>query len=229
MAKKTTKTEENIQAVEEALSRTEHFIETNQKPILIILGIIVVVILGYFGFQKLYIVPKEKSAQEQMFMAEAYFGMDSLDLALNGDGFYPGFLEIIDNYKLTKSANLAKYYTGLIYLNKGDYEIAIEYLKDFDSDDLIIMPMALGAIGDAFMELDMKEDAVDYYLDAANNNENDFTTPQFLLKAAWTYEILGDYEKAVVIYKQIKTEFPRSRQARDIDKYIARANGYLGK
>ncbi len=229
MAKKTNKTEENIQAVEVALGKTEQFIEDNQKIILIALGSIVFVILAYFGFQKFYITPKEKNAASQMFMAEKYFEMDSLNLALNGDGINPGFLRIISDYKLTKSANLAKYYAGVVYMEKGEYETAIDYLEDFGGNDQVIVPMALGAIGDCYIELGKTEKAVDNYLAAANNNKNEFTSPVFLQKAGWAYELLKDYNNAVVVYKKIKEEFPKSNEAREMDKYIARAEGYLKK
>ncbi|MCK5838441.1 MAG: tetratricopeptide repeat protein, partial [Bacteroidales bacterium] len=98
MAKKKDKTEENILAIEEALSKTELFIEKNQKMITIVVGIIVVVVIAFFGFRKLYLSPKESEAQTQMFMAEKYFDKDSMNLALYGDGNYLGFLDIIDEY-----------------------------------------------------------------------------------------------------------------------------------
>jgi tetratricopeptide (TPR) repeat protein len=226
MAKKKTKTEENIQAVEEALGKTEQFIEDNQKPILWVIGLIVVIVMAYFGFERFYLVPKEKSAQEEVFKAEMYFEQDSLDLALNGDAEYPGFLDIIDNYKFTKTAELAHYYAGIIYMKKGDYETAIDYLENFDPDDEIIEPMALGAIGDCYMQLNNPEAAVKYYLEAAEETENEFTSPLFLMKAGWTYETLKDYANAIKVYKRIKEDFPKSNEARDMDKYIARAEGY---
>jgi tetratricopeptide (TPR) repeat protein len=226
MAKKKTKAEENIQAVEEALGRTEQFIEDNQKPILMVIGLIVVIVLAYFGFERFYLEPKEKSAQEQVFKAEQYFEMDSLDLALNGDAEYPGFLDIIDDYKFTKTAELAHYYAGVIYMKKGDYQTAIDYLENFDPDDEIIEPMALGAIGDCYMQLNNPEAAVKYYLEAAEETENEFTSPLFLMKAGWTYETMKDYSKAIKVYKRIKEDFPKSNEAREMDKYIARAEGY---
>ncbi|MCD4747553.1 MAG: tetratricopeptide repeat protein [Bacteroidales bacterium] len=227
MAKKKNATEDKIVAVEEVLSKTERFIESNQKIISIVVGVLIVVILGYFGYKKFYLAPKEKEAQLQMFMAEKYFEQDSLNLALSGDGNYLGFLDIIDEYGVTKSANLANYYAGICYLNKGEFENAIDYLKNFDSNDQIVAGMALGAIGDAYMELEKPKKALDYYLDAADKNVNDFVTPTFLMKAGWTYEILEKWDKALNVYERIKKDFPKSSESRTIDKYIARTKGYL--
>ena len=66
------------------------------------------------------------------------------------------------------------------------------------------------------------------YLKAAEKKNNDFTTPMFLMKAGWTYEILGQYDKAVGVYEKIQKEHFKSFEARDIEKYIARAKGLMG-
>ena len=229
MAKKKDKTEEKIVAVEEVLGKTEQFIEKNQKILTIIVGIIVVLVLGYFGYKKFYLAPLEKEAQSQIFMAEMYFEQDSLNRALYGDGNYLGFLDIIDDYSSTKTGNLANYYAGICFLKKGEFEEAIDYLKNFSSSDQIIGPMASAAIGDAYMELGDPEKSITYYLEAAGKSNNEFTAPTFLMKAAWTYEELGEYNKALKIYERIKKEFYTSYEAREIDKYIARAKSLSAK
>ncbi|HEX7412381.1 MAG TPA: tetratricopeptide repeat protein [Bacteroidales bacterium] len=223
MAKKVDNTEEKIQVVEEALGKSEQFIEKNQKLITIVVGAFILILLGYFGFQKFYLAPREKEAQSQMFMAQKYFEQDSLKLALNGDGNYLGFLNIIDDYSMTKAANLSHYYAGMIYLKKGDYNTAIEQLKKFDSDDEFVGPMATGAIGDAYMEQNNTDKAIEYYLKAADQKKNDLTSPQFLLKAGWACETAGKYDKAIEAYVRIQKEFTKSMESRDIEKYIARA------
>lgn len=225
MAKKTDNTEEKIMAVEEALSRSEVFIERNQKLLGIVIGGLALLVLAYFGFQRFYLMPQEKEAQSQMFMAEKYFEQDSLKLALNGDGMYPGFLGIIDDYGMTKSARLAHYYAGIIYLNEGQFEEAISHLKKFKIKDALVAPMAKGAIGDAYMELGKTTEAGEQYLLAAKISKNDFTTPVFLQKAAWAFEDAGDNKKALAAYERIRTEFPRSAEARDVEKFIAKLKG----
>lgn len=227
MAKKQDKTEGGIVAVEEALSKTEKFIERNQKILTIVIGAIVVVVLVFFAFKRFYMAPREQESMEQMFMAERYFESDSLSLALNGDGMYPGFLDIIDNYGMTKGANLSKYYAGVCYLRMGNYEEALDHLKSFKGKDHILGPMAKGAAGDAYMELNQAAKAVSYYLDAAESSNNEFTAPLFLMKAGWAYEVQKDFKNALKTYERIKQEFPTSNEGREIDKYIARAKGMI--
>lgn len=227
--KKIDKTEERIVAVEEAFGKTEQFIEKYQKIILIVIGVIVVIVLGFFGFKRFYLGPKEKDAQSQMFVAEKYFEQDSLKKALNGDGQYLGFLAIIDEFGMTKSANLAHYYAGVCYLKLGQYNEALDHLGKFSSSDQVVAPMARGAMGDANMELNQVEKAAALYAEAADMRKNEFTTPLFLMKAALANEELGKFDKSLELYKRIKNDFPRSTEARDIDKYISLAEGRIAK
>ena len=227
MAKKQDKTEGGIVAVEEALSRTERFIEKNQKILTIIIGIIVIVVLIFFGFKRFYMAPREQEAKEQMYTAERYFEIDSLQLALNGDGMYPGFLRIIDDYGMTEGANLSRYYAGICYLKLGNFDEAIHFLKKFKGKDQIVGPMAKGAIGDAYMELNNPKEAVGYYMAAAELHDNEFTTPIFLMKAGWSYELLKDYKGALGVYETLKKNYPNTNEGREIDKYINRVKGLM--
>jgi tetratricopeptide (TPR) repeat protein len=228
MAKKSDKTEEKIAAVEHALDRGEQFFEKNKNLIFYILLGIIIVVGGIFAYKKFILGPKELDAQSQMFYAEQYFEKDSLKLAINGDGTNPGFIQIVDEFGSTKTGNLAKYYLGICYLKTGEFQQAIDNLEDFSSDDQIIAPMAIGATGDAYLELGDTQKALDNYLKAAEKKDNDFTAPMFLLKAGWAYEILGQYDKAIGVYEKIQKEHFKSFEARDIEKYIAHAKGLMG-
>ncbi len=222
--KKHDKTDEQFQAVEEALSKSEKFIEDNQNRLLVVLGIIIVIILGYFGVQRFYFEPKEKEAQEVIHMAELWYEQDSFDLALNGDGNNMGFLEISEDMGSTKAGNLAGFYIGMIYLKQGQFENAIDYLEGFSSDDVYVSSLAVAGIGDANMELGNIEKAAGLYYDAAYMDVNDFMTPLMLMKSGMAYELAGNKEKAADIYATIKTDYPFSPEGRDIDRYIGRTN-----
>ena len=223
MSAKENTSEEPIVDVIEAYSKTEKYIDENQQSLTIIVGIIVLVIGGYLAYQKMYIEPMETEAQSQMFMAEKYLSMDSVNLAINGDGNYLGFLDIVDEYGITKSGNLANYYLGICYLKQGLYEDAIESLSSFDGNDEMLGAVATGAIGDAYMELGNTDNAISYYKDAASHSNNEFTTPLYLMKVAGAYESLEDYGKAVAIYEDIKTNFGETKEGLEVDKYLARA------
>jgi tetratricopeptide (TPR) repeat protein len=222
MSKKNEANQDQFEQVENALSKTEHYIEENQKSLTIIVLAIIIIVGGYLGYKRYVVTPKENEAKSQMWMAEQYFAKDSFNLALTGDGNYLGFLDIIDEYSITKSANLANYYSGICYLHLGQYEDAIEFLKQFESDDVMIAPIAYGAIGDSYLELENIDDALVFYKKAVNISENNFTTPVYLMKLGFVYEVTEDYKKALEVYKRIEKDFPTSTEGRQIAKYIAR-------
>ena len=224
MAKQIDKTDKQFAQIEETLSRTEQYIEDNQKSLVIIVGAIVVIIAIYLSFVNFYLDPLEKEAHDDMYMAEIYFEKDSFNLALNGDGQFLGFLDVSDEYSLTNAGNLANYYAGLCYLHTERYEDAIEYLSGFSCDDIILSTLALGCIGDAYLELEENNKALKYYEKATENNDNEFTTPRYLMKQANVLEMDGDYISALEIYNHIKEDYSNSQIAKDIDKYIVRAS-----
>lgn len=221
MSKNKKSHQDQFESVENALSKTEHYIEENQKSLTIIVAAIIIIVGGYLGYKRFVVAPKEKEAKSQMWMAERYFARDSFNLALNGDGNYLGFLDIIDEYSITKSANLAYYYTGISYLHLGQYETAIEYLKQFESDDKMIAPVAFGAIGDAYLELGNNDDALLFYNKAVNASENNFTTPIYLMKVAFVQKQQEEFEAALETYQKIQKEYPNTAEGRQIEKYIA--------
>jgi len=223
MAKKAKKkvSPKAIEGVEETLTRTEQFLESNWKSITYGL-VVVAVIVGIVWLYNRRIDSKTEEALSQMYVAEDYFDNDSLDLALYGDGNYLGFIDIADEYKFTRPGNLANYYAGICFLRSGQYEDAIDYLEKFKKRDISISPVALGCIGDAYVELGETDKGIDYYLRASNYTENSFYNPLYLMKAAQLHELEGQYKEALNLYQRIKEEYPESSEGRNIEKYIAR-------
>ena len=217
------KTEEQFANVEQALSKTEQYIEDNQKSLMIIVGAIVGIIVLFKAYQNFYMEPLEEEAKIEAYMAELYFQKDSFNLALNGDGQYAGFLDVASDYSATKVGNLANYYAGICYLQTGEYQNAIDYLEEFSSNDIILSSLAIGCIGDAYMELGDTDSAEDAYEDAVKNSKNEFTAPRYMMKLAMIHELNSDYSDALDIYEAIKEDFKESREASGIEKYISRA------
>jgi tetratricopeptide (TPR) repeat protein len=220
MSKKIEENGTGFQSVENALSRTEQYIEENQKSLSIIILAIVVVVGGYLGYKKFYLEPTNREAQSAMYVAEQYFEKDSFKLALNGDGANFGFLDIMDEYSITHAANLARYYAGICYLRTGQFEDAIKNLEKFDAEDIMVATVALGAIGDCYTELNENEKAASFYMKAGLRKKNAFTSPLFLKKAGLVFEELKKYDKALKAYETIKKDYPQSEEGRVIEKYI---------
>ncbi len=228
-------TAEVFNTLDESASKTEEWAEKNQKAILVTVGAVALILLGYLGYNKFIAEPKAEEAMNDMFTAQQYFDQavngtekDSLfTLALEGSGGKYGMVDIADKHSGTPAGNLANYYAGMAYLNLKDYKNAIEYLSNFSSNDIMLAPLAKGGIGDAFVQLNQLEDALGYYEQAINASSNEFTTPLYLFKAANLANKLGDSNKALTYFKRIKNEFPDSTEATNIDVFIGRAEAAL--
>lgn len=212
---------ENPETLAEQLSRTEQYLEKNKVPVLIVVAVIVLAVVGIFGY-RYYINNQEKQAKAEIFQAMFYFESDSLNLALNGDGNNLGFLDIIDEFGSTPSGNLAYFYAGACHLKLGRYDEAIENLEAFSSGDLVLQARAYALIGDANMELQFFEEAAASYSKAADYKPNEYFTPVYLVKCAIAYERLSDFGNAIECYDRIINEFKDSEQYQDARKEKAR-------
>ncbi len=215
---------ENPAVLAEKLTRTEQFLEQNRKIVIAVIGGLAVIVSAFFLY-RYYVSNQNNQAQIDMFQAVYYFEADSLQKALNGDGNNYGFLDIIDNYGITKTANLANYYAGVSYLKLGEFQKAIDYLSDFSSDDLVVQSRAYALIGDAYMELGDYHEAADYYEQAANHKPNQYLSPLYLIKAATAYEKLTDFQKAAECYGIIIDKYPESSEFNNSRKQKARLEG----
>jgi len=218
--------------LDESASKTEEWVSKNQNYILGVIGVIAVAVLGYLAYTQFIQKPKEAEATNELLYPQQYFeqalqsttAKDSLyNLALNGaEGKY-GFLDIVDEYKGTKAANLANYSAGMAYLDMGSYEEAITHLEKFSSSDDILGALAKGGLGDAFMQLNQPEDALGYYESAVAHSTNEYTTPKFLYKSGVTALELNEKGKALGHFQRIKDEFSSSDEASTVDAFIGMA------
>jgi predicted negative regulator of RcsB-dependent stress response len=185
--------------------------------------ILILLVGGYYGYRNWVSEPNEKKAVESMFRAEEYYRVDSARLALNGDNINYGFLKVIARFGGTKAANLASFYAGSCYIKLGDFNKAIQYLKDFSTTDQILQERDLGLLADAYSELNRKEEAAEQYKKAGTYYQEDqLFSPEYLFRAGFLYESMGKTQEAVNMYKIIKDKYPASQRGAEIDKYLAR-------
>ncbi|WP_142687076.1 tetratricopeptide repeat protein [Chitinophaga polysaccharea] len=208
--------------LEASMHKAEDFFYKNKNVITIAVLAVVVVVGGFFAYNRFVKQPNENKAQEMIFHAQNYFAVDSFKLALNGDGNNYGFLQVVNKYGGTKAGNLAKYSAGVCYIRLGEYQKGIDMLKSFSSTDLLLQPTAYGLIGDAYMELNKAEEGIESYKKAGHYNDNELTAPVYLFRAGQALEKTGKAEEAKVIYKEIKEKFPTTNEGREMDKYLAR-------
>jgi len=105
-------TAEVFNNLDEGANKTEEWVAGNQKPILIVIGVIVFAVLAYMAYSRFVQQPKEFEAADEIAQSQIYFenaldatnkDQDSLfNLALNGGNGKFGLLKVIDNYLQVK-------------------------------------------------------------------------------------------------------------------------------
>ncbi|MFZ4784139.1 MAG: tetratricopeptide repeat protein [Flavobacteriales bacterium] len=210
------KTDDTIVNVEEVYGKAESFFEKNRKSIYIGGGAIVAAIAGFLIYQFAFKAPKEMEAKNAIFKAIQYQELDSASLALNGGDDFMGFEEAAAKYDGTKAGMQAHYWCGVNYRDMGEFEKAIEHFKKADFDDEAIGVIALGNIGDCYVQLGNMEEAASYLTKAAkrasSSDSRNFNAPIYLLKAAKVNMELNQMDKAKSLLEEVKDNYDNKSQ-----------------
>jgi tetratricopeptide (TPR) repeat protein len=214
--------EEVLVNVAEVTQDAQHWLETYKKP-LMYGAIALVAIIGGSLAWKNYQAGNQTKAVQAMWRAEQMFERDSFATALSTPEGGEGFLAIIGKYGSTPAGNIAKYYAGVSYLQLGKFDEAIKYLEDFSPSGAVSPTMKYGALADAYSEKQDFAKALKNYKEAASEGSVEDLKALYLKRYAMLSEKQGDVGSAVSAYKEIKEKYALSAEARDIDKFIARA------
>ncbi|GAK75845.1 tetratricopeptide repeat protein [Nonlabens ulvanivorans] len=218
-------TAEVFSTLDEGANKTEEWVSRNQNTILYIIGGLAVIALLWWAYTQFILGPKSEEAVAEMTQANIYYNdaivatgdvQDSLyTLALEGGNGKFGLTRIIDEYSGTDAANLANYQAGMAYLNLGgnNYQKAIDHLTAYKGGDSVLESISLAGIGDALVQVNQTADAVSYYMQAAETNPNDFTSPKYLLKAANAALATGDKSTAIEALEKIESMYADADEA----------------
>jgi predicted negative regulator of RcsB-dependent stress response len=203
--------DDTIVNVQEVYGKAESFFEKNRKSIYIGGGVIVAAIAGFLVYQFAIKGPKETEAQNAIFKAIQYQEIDSASMALNGGPDFAGFEEIATKYSGTKAGMVASYWCGINYRDMGEFDKAIEHFKNADFDDETVGIIAIGNIGDCYVQLGNLEEAASWLDKAAkrasSSSSKNFTAPQYMLKAAKVNMELNKNDRAKSFLQDIKDNY----------------------
>jgi predicted negative regulator of RcsB-dependent stress response len=184
-------------------------------------GGVVVLIAGYFLYNQFIYAPKNTKANENIYKGLNLADKDSTDAAI-------AELEpFVKKYDGKQGGEIAQFTLARQYMSKGDFKKALNVLDGVKLKDTYGPAMVLGLQGDCYSEMQKYKDALGAYTDAANADENEFTTPTYLFKAGQVAEELNDFATAKEMYERINKDFYQFGQQKQIDKYIARAENKI--
>jgi len=215
----------------EAVAKAKDFWAKFSKPIIYVGSAVILLVGGWIAYKSLIIAPKEAKAADAIFpseqifdkMTQTGFTKDSINLVLNGGPGFIGALKIAKEYSGTGVANTANYIAGACYLHNGDFANAINHLKEFSSNATQVQTTAYSMIADANAELNKNDEALEYYKKAASVNEKDeFMSAMYLFEAAKFADKIGKSKDAIELFQKLKADYPKSSQANEVDKYLAK-------
>lgn len=208
---------------EVAIAKARDFWQRNSKLISIVFVVVLLGIGGYYFYKNFILAPKEEKAVDAFFRAEEYYRMDSLNLALNGDGQNAGFLKIISQYGGTDAGNLACFYAGVSYIRLDNNQNAIKYLKKFSTSSKPIKARVYKLLADANADMGKFPDALDYYKKSAHHFEEDMAnSAEALFMAAYLADrMMKNTKEAIALYKEVKEKYPNTAQSIDAENYLA--------
>ncbi len=167
----------------EALN-TERFLEKYSKPLGIVFGLLILGVLGFFGYKQFVVAPKNAEAVKSFLTAQKYLAEGKDKEALGGkSAANPGFLGTYDEYSGTNIGKLSAYNAGLLKFKEGKFQEAYDLLDKFSSDNKTIMAMKFGAMADAQSGLNKNDDALQLLDKAASASDDPYTTYFFTRKA----------------------------------------------
>jgi len=162
----------------------EGFLEKNAKVLSIGFGILIVAVLGWFGYQQFILGPKNEEATKSYLSAQKNLAEGKEDLALGGKSVAnPGFLGTYDQYGNTKAGKLAAYNAGLIEFKKGNYQKAYDLLDNFSSGNKVLVALKYGAMADCLSNLNKSDDALAMADKASSASDDAYTSYYFTKKA----------------------------------------------
>jgi tetratricopeptide (TPR) repeat protein len=181
-------------------------------------GGVVVLVLGYFAYRSFIWKPANEKSTEVGYMGLNYADIDSTELAIDD------LRGVVKKYDGKQGGEVAQFVMARQLMEKGEFQKALDELKGVDVEDTYVRVHALGLQGDCLSEIKKYDDAVSKYKDAADMDDNNYTTPQYLFKAALlTEKKLEDPTAAAKMYQQIKDNYLQFSNVKQIDRYIERA------
>jgi TolA-binding protein len=190
-------------------ARVQGFASRNQRPILYVVGGVVVV-AAFAGILVTSKASAERKAAYESFLARDAYSRGDLNEVITRTN------TVIDDYAGTKGAAMALMLKGRVHEQLAEYEEAIqvyeELIRKYPGNDYLAFAahLALGAIykgrGDFL-------NAGRNYTDAAIKYPGHFDAPEALLDAGKSYRRAGAYDRARRTLRLVLSDHPKSRAA----------------
>ncbi|MGB1517783.1 MAG: tetratricopeptide repeat protein [Crocinitomicaceae bacterium] len=181
-----------------------------------IVGGILLLSILFFAYRQFIWKPANDDSKNSYWIGLNYAGMDSTNLAMEE------FETAVNQYDGNIGGEVSQFLLGRQLMEQGEFEDALNELSSVNLKDTYLSSLVVKLQADCYSELKDYEKAANLYLEAAEINPNENTTPEILFSAGQCAEEINNFEKALECYQKIKDEYPSSTKGMSIEKYIAR-------
>jgi tetratricopeptide (TPR) repeat protein len=221
-------TEQFVNKLDKTAFDIETFVEEKAKVIVGVLVALVLAALGYFAYTKFVVEPKNEQALSSMTQAERLFDQDSIAQALKGSaGAYEGLQKVVDDYGNTAAGNLARFKAASAYYKLGDFASAVKLLEEFSTDDNVMLAQKYGMLGNALAQSNKVEEALPYFVKAAEATEVESLEVLYYQKAGEFAMELGKNEDALKYFEKIADKYPGANDG-TAEKFVERLKYVVG-
>ena len=208
----------SFQSIKDMINRNK-----NAKIAVYVVSGLLVLVIGFFGYRQFVWKPKNEKSKDAFWPGLNLAAKDSTDQAIEA------LAPVVKKYDGTLGGENAQFTIARQYMAKGEFKKALKELDGVELSDTYLAAMKVGLQGDCHSEMKDFEKAGTLYLQAAEVNANDFTSPMYFFKAGLCAEKVKDFQKATECYTRIKDEYPNFASQKSIEKYVARASNKTTK
>jgi len=201
------------------------FYDENQSKILMGLGAVAVLVIAIVFFSNKSI-EDNKNAAESLALVLDKFNNKEYEEAIEGvpGTNVVGFKSIAENYGGTEQGEIAKIFLADCYSYLGKYDEALKYYEDYSGNNNLYKATAKAGEALCYAAKGDNLKAAQLFEKAADVDENNIHTAEYLLRAGINYTKAGDSAKAKELFETIKTEYSTSTAARDVARYSVQVN-----
>jgi TolA-binding protein len=199
------------------------FWQKYQKQILIGVSALVVLVVVVILFQNKAEKNRREASAKLAAIVENYNLFD-FNKALYGDSLHAkdGLIKIVEEYGSTTPGEIAKLFAGNSFYALTKYDEANKYYGDCGLSAPLFSAASDAGQAACYEAQGATDDAAQFYEIAEKEGKYNPNNAEYLLKAAINYIDAGKYERAEEMLNKIKSDYPKAKIAREVDRYFGK-------
>ncbi len=194
-----------------------------QKQILIGISALVVLVVVIILFKNKAETNRREASAKLAAIVESYNLFD-FDKALYGDSLHAkdGFIKLVEEYGSTTPGEIAKLFAGNSFYALTKYDEANKYYGDCALSIPLFSAASVAGQAACYEAQGANSDAAQFFEIAEKEGKYNPNNAEYLLKAAINYIEAGKYGRAEDLLNKIKSDYSKSKIAREVDRYLGR-------